>query len=378
MRHSRSCNARFGGRCSCSPTYQAQVWSAAERKPIRKTFATVEDAYAWRQENQVALRKGTMRAPSAATLREAAEQWLSAAEAGVIRTRSGDRYKPSALRGYRQALQTKILPALGHLRLTAVTSNMLQDIADRLAANELSASTIRNSLLPVRAIYRRAHQRSEVAVNPTLKLALPTVRGTRDNIARPQHAAALIAALPRNEQAIWATAFYAGLRLGELQALDWSNIDLDINLIHVERSWDRISGYIDPKSRSGRRRVPITNTLRLHLLSHRLQQGDGGRGTVFPNSHGNRPFNPSTIKLHSTTAWTNAQLEPITLHQCRHSYAAYMIAAGINTKALSTYMGHSTITITLDRYGHLLPGNEHQAATLLDNWLNEAAQSTAP
>ena len=52
-----------------------------------------------------------------------------------------------------------------------------------------------------------------------------------------------------------------------------------------------------------------------------------------------------------------------------------MIAAGINTKALSTYMGHSTITITLDRYGHLLPGNEHQAATLLDTWLKQAATS---
>jgi integrase len=46
-----------------------------------------------------------------------------------------------------------------------------------------------------------------------------------------------------------------------------------------------------------------------------------------------------------------------------------MIAAGINTKALSTYMGHASITITLDRYGHLLPGNEHEAATLLDRWL---------
>ena len=51
-----------------------------------------------------------------------------------------------------------------------------------------------------------------------------------------------------------------------------------------------------------------------------------------------------------------------------------MIAAGINTKALSTYMGHASITITLDRYGHLLPGNEHQAATLLDGWLRANAE----
>ena len=52
-----------------------------------------------------------------------------------------------------------------------------------------------------------------------------------------------------------------------------------------------------------------------------------------------------------------------------------MIAAGINSKALSSYMGHASITITLDRYGHLLPGNEHQAATLLDTWLHHQPQS---
>jgi integrase len=68
-------------------------------------------------------------------------------------------------------------------------------------------------------------------------------------------------------------------------------------------------------------------------------------------------------------------LTPIGLHECRHSYAVYMIAAGINSRALSTYIGHSSITITLDRYGHLLPGNETQAAQLLDNWL---ARNTAP
>jgi integrase len=221
----------------------------------------------------------------------------------------------------------------------------------------------------LRAIYRRALARGEVALNPTLELALPAVRGRRERIARPDEAAALIGALPRSEQALWATALYAGLRLGELQALDWIHLDLEDNLIQIERSWDRVAGFIEPKSRSGRRRVPISNTLRTHLLSHRLQQGKGGQGFVFPNGRGERPFNPSTITLHAKHAWARAGLEPITLHECRHSYAAYMIAAGINTKALSTYMGHASITITLDRYGHLLPGNEQQAASLLDSWL---------
>ena len=365
VRHSRRCESRNSRACSCTPSYQAQVWSPRDKRPIRKTFSTLAAARAWRQESQVALRQGTLRAPSQTTLQQAALDWLSAAEANVIRTRSGDPYKPSALRSYRQVLRATVLPTLGRQRLTAITTNQLQDMADRLSANGHSPSTIRNTLLPLRAIYRRAHSRGEIAINPTVKLALPAVRQRRERVARPEEAAALIAALPLNERALWATAFYAGLRLGELQALDWTHVDLDSNLIHVERSWDRNTGFIEPKSRSGKRRVPITNTLRQHLLSHRLQQGTGGRGLVFPNHKGDRPANPTTITLRARKAWNQADLSPLTLHECRHTYAAYMIAAGINTKALSTYMGHASITITLDRYGHLLPGNEHQAATLL-------------
>src|SRR4051794_20297004 len=119
VRHRRACAARGGGGCSCRPGFQAQVWSAADGKPIRRTFASVAEAKRWRAETQVALRRGTLRAPTRVTVAEVAVEWLAGAEAGVVRTRSGDRYKPSALRTYRQALDRHILPTLGRLRLSA-------------------------------------------------------------------------------------------------------------------------------------------------------------------------------------------------------------------------------------------------------------------
>ena len=67
-----------------------------------------------------------------------------------------------------------------------------------------------------------------------------------------------------------------------------------------------------------------------------------------------------------------AKLRPITLHECRHTFASLMIAAEVNAKALSTYMGHANIGITLDRYGHLMPGNEGEDADLLDSYLERA------
>lgn len=71
----------------------------------------------------------------------------------------------------------------------------------------------------------------------------------------------------------------------------------------------------------------------------------------------------------SRKAWETAGLERIGLHEARHTFATLMLAAGVNVKALSTYMGHASITITLDRYGHLMPGNEAEAAGLLDAYL---------
>jgi integrase len=72
-----------------------------------------------------------------------------------------------------------------------------------------------------------------------------------------------------------------------------------------------------------------------------------------------------------------AGLDRITLHECRHTFASLMIAAGVNAKALSTFMGHANISITLDRYGHLMPGSEAEAADLLDAYLAEQRQRRA-
>jgi integrase len=263
------------------PSYQAQVWSTRERKTIRKTFLTLTAARSWRHESQVALRKGTLRSTSHLTLEQAANAWLTAAQDGIVRTRAGEAYKPSAIRAYRQALNHRVLPTLGNKRLTAISHTILQDFADQLSANGLSPSSVRNTILPLRATFRRAERRGDVAVNPTLKLTLPVVRSERDRVAAPTEVGPLLDALPPSDRAIYATALYAGLRAGELQALQWDDIDLDTNLIHVRRTWDRQAGFVAPKSRSGNRRVPITPTLRRELQTHRLEQGKGGHGFVF-------------------------------------------------------------------------------------------------
>jgi len=367
VRHGRHCTAPEGGRCLCRPSYQAQAYSPRDRRTIRKSFRSLSEARAWRSDTHAALRKGTVRAPTRTTLEEAAAEWLGAAHAGTARTRSGDPYKPSALRSYEEALRTKVLPELGTLRLSSVDRVAVQDLVDRLTAEGLAPSTVRNSILPLRAIFRRAVARAEVVHNPTVALSLPVVRGTRDRVARPNEARDLVAALVVTDRPLWATALYAGLRRGELQALRWSDVDLEAGLIRVERSWDPKAGPISPKSRAGRRRVPLVKPLRAELAAQRLREGGGGESLVLGT--GDKPFPPGGATRRAREAWSRAGLPPIGLHECRHTYAAHMIAAGVNAKALSSYMGHSSITVTLDRYGHLMPGSEAEAAGMVEAYL---------
>lgn len=381
VRHKNGCGALSGGeRCNCTPSYRASAWSKREGKLVRKTFPTKAAAKSWRHDAMTARGRGELKAPSKRTIGEAAEAWLDAAKAGRIRNRSGDPYKPSAVRGYEKALRLRVLPRFADVKLSDLRRVDVQEFADAMLAEGLAASTIDTTLNPLRAIYRYAVARNEVGVNPTRGVELPAVRSKPKRITPPEDAAKLLAALPEPDRPIWATAFYAGLRRGELQALTWQAVDLAEGVIHVEHGWDQKEGLIELKSHAGRRKVPVAGVLREHLLDHKMRLGRS-EGFAFGAS-GTAPFKPRAISERADKAWKAANLERVTLHACRHTFASYMIAAGVNAKALSTYMGHANISITLDLYGHLMPGNEGEAAELLDVYLaaereraDEAARS---
>lgn len=238
VRHARGCPGRDDGRCRCAPRYQAQVWSPREHKRISRTFPTLAAAKSWRHDAAVALHQGTLQAGHGRTIQQAWDEWEGAAKSGLVMNRSGDPYKPSALRGYEQAMRLRVLPVLGPEKLNDIRRSDVQRLVNRMMAQGVKPSTIRNALMPLRAIYRYALTLDEVGVNPTTGIQLPAVRGRRERIASPTEAASLIAALPPADQAVWATAMYAGLRAGELQALPDELIDLERNVIRVHWSWD--------------------------------------------------------------------------------------------------------------------------------------------
>jgi integrase len=367
-RHAYGCPAKHGGRCKCDPHYQAHVWDAASAKRIRKTFKTKTGARQWRTDAQSALRQGALAESKPKTpLADVCEQWLADARAGIVRTR-GQVYKPGTLMAYEQSLRLRVYPELGSAPFYRVRLVHLQDLVDRMLARDVAPATIRACAGALGAIYARAVQRGELPASPVRGLRLPTVQNGRMRFETPQGVCRLLAAAPDRDRAVWATAFYAGLRRGELQALSWDDVDLKAGTLSVHCSWSMAHGLGATKNRDSRK-VPVLAPLREHLAAERLRKAPGIE-FCFGLEPG-RPFRPDRLQQRADEAWQAVGLERLTLHDCRHTFASLAIAAGANAKALSSYMGHSSVAITFDRYGHLMPGNEAEFARLLDAYLAE-------
>jgi integrase len=380
-------------KCPCRPRLQAAVWLPTDKKRLRKNFSTLAEAKGWLVDARAAKRAGTMRAPATMTVAAASDELLKRMRRGAIRNRSGDKYKPSAVRNYEQGFRLRLVPALGPHRLSDVGRQDLQRLVGEWQAQGLDPSTIRNTINGARVLYRHADELTggQTAGDPTIGLRLPAVRGRRDRIASPEEAQRLLDALPASDRAVWATAFFAGLQNGELRALRWEDVDLAGGVIHVQRGWDVYEAEIAPKSEAGNRRVPIIPRLRDLLLEHKIAT-DRATGLVFGRTE-TQPFSGSAVNDRAKRAWGwklkpnpdpearpkklwvkahDGALTPIGMHEARHTYASHMIAAGVSMSSIKVRMGHTSITTTVDLYGHLLPGSEAEDAGLLEAFLERA------
>jgi integrase len=373
VRHGRSCGSRDGRRCSCRPSYEAFVPAGESGRKLRRSFPTEAAAIGWRRDALREIEAGRYRPPSTRTVRDAAEELVDGIRSGAVRTRSGDAYKPSVAYGYANALELHVLPRLGARRLAEVTVRDVQALVDEMSAAGANPATIRNALLPLRVLYRRALALSEVTVSPVVGVQLPAVRGRRERFATPEEAARLIVAAPERDRALWATAFYAGLRRGELQALTWSDVDLSSGGIRVRGSFDRYArADVPTKTAAGERVVPIPAALREQLERHRTLSG--GHQRVFATATGGA-FDAGEVYRRARQAWAETSLEPITLHEARHTFASLMAAAGVPIADLSDFMGHTSINVTMKRYRHLYPDARRAAASALDAYLARADTS---
>jgi len=392
-RHARGCPAFKTDDlevCRCRPSYQAVAGPRKARQT--KTHATLAAARSWKRDMDRAFERGERTTERAPRLRDAAEAWLEAAEKGIVLARGDKRYKPSTLRGYRRCMEVELYPKLGDHRLDAITRGKLNEFVQGLQARGRAPQTVKNIVIPLRALYRHALDLEHVTSNPTTGIRVPAGSGKRLRFATPEEIPLLLSALSEKDRPLWATAIYAGLRRGELMALRWSDVDLPAGVIRVELSYDpgeKATG--ETKSTAGDRKVAICGALREQLVMHRQRAGARPKGLVFARGtlggHCRRasremPFADQAVGARAKKAWDGAGVRRLGLHDCRHTFASLMIAATaaagkFNPKTIQTMLGHASIQQTYDRYGHLFPGAEEEAARMLDDFLEAKAEDSA-
>ncbi len=372
IRHRHDCRSRDGGRCNCRPSFRASVWNPREGRKVEKTFPTKPAAKAWRHDAMVARERGELATPAKRTLREAAGAWLDGARAGMIRNRSGDEYKPAAIRGYEKDLRLRVLPRFGRVKLSELRRIDVQDFVDGMVADGLSASTIDSTLNPMRAVYRYGGcpERDN----------LQSDQGSRDP-CRPEQAEADCRRRGSKEAPRGAERGGPG-HLGDCplrRSAPWRAARAALGARRSSRRGYPRRARLGPKGRPHRPQepcwaTPCADSGCLAGLPDRPQAPHRTLRRLVFGQDETTPFDPRRLTERADVDWEDAGLTRITLHACRHTFASYMIAAGVNAKALSTYMGHANIGITLDLYGHLMPGNESEAAELLDAYLEAQRQ----
>jgi integrase len=350
-------------------TYKASVYDRRTGKKRRKSHKTLAAARAWRAEALREVERDTLPPARSRTLEEAAGAFLAGIADGSIRDRKQEEYKPGTVRVYAHELRSAILPHLGRYRLPEITKRDVRELMARLREEGRSDSAIRNALDPLRVIYRNAIEDEEVQASPCDGIRNPRRRGDKVEVVEPERAAQLIAALEERDQAVWACAFFAGLRRGEMRALRARDVDLTRRVIHVRRSWDDQAGPVAPKSEAGKRVVPIVEQLR-GFLADRLLDGELEREHLVFGRTPTEPFSPPTLYRRSKKTWEAQGLERATFRQARHTFASLLIDAGIsNVKAVQEAMGHSSATVTWDTYGHLFPQSRDEVRDRLEGYL---------
>jgi integrase len=362
--------------CDCTPSYYGKVYDRAKHRYIAtKRNATIAAAKGARQTLVTAVERGEVSRASPEPLRDARVKFITAAREGRALNKFGRAYKQSAWRDIDECLGKHVVPSLGSRRLSDIQRGDIQQLVDDLTP-KLSGSRVRSIVNAIRSLYRWAQDRQLVAYDPAATVRLPAMNATRrDRIATPSEFAVLLAALEIEDALPYALAGYAMGRRAQIQYLRWRDVDLRLGLIEWGVEHDA------RKSVSAQRVVPTVKPLLAMLTEIRsAQQEPSGESFVCPprRSAGVGLLHTGGLAVRVKKAWEAKELQPIGLHECRHTAATWLDAAGVSPKVASVLMGHAipdrqpgAAEITLARYTHVMPGAIETARAQLDRWLEE-------
>lgn len=293
---------------------------------------------------------------------EACEVWLADAREGVVRTRSGHPFKPATLRAYEQSLRLRVYPTLGTVPFYRVRRVHLQDRVDRLVATGTAPATLNTMLGALRAVYGRAVQRDEIEISPTIGVKLPAGCNGRERFATPQEATELLAAVPERDRAVRATAIDSGRRRGRAGGAEVAGRGPDGGDNQRRAGMGRARPDHDEERQAAQR----PDRHRAPQVPDRPPAPSAARRRTCPRPdlHAPVPTRPPS----GARRCCGGGRGPDPRHLARLP-PHLRLDDDRRRRERSSFLGHSSVSITFNRYGHLMPGSEAEAAALLDAYL---------
>jgi integrase len=382
-RHKPECAHRsdMRKRCTCNGSWQARMPDPVRggTHKIERTFRTKQDADDWVVSQRAGQLQGTYvdprktERPFADVLAEWRGSW------------SG-RLSPTTARRYASILDNYLTPEFGKVPVGRIDHGAVQRYIDKLAADpELAPGTVRNVYAVLRTALAKAVRMGWINANPCAAIDLPRARHEEMLFLTADEVRAVAEAIDPHYRVLIYMAAYTGLRAGELGGLQRQDVDLLRGVLHVRRALKDVNGHLElgPTKTHAQRTIALPTFLKEMLAEHLTAETSGGIGPeafVFtmkgggPLRHGlvygryfRRAVAGYTVRGTKIPGALPAEKHGLRFHDLRHTCAALSIASGAHPKLISARLGHSTIQITLDRYGHLFPSVEKALADALDS-----------
>lgn len=280
--------------------------------------------------------------------------------------------KQSTYAYYHGMLNNHILPHLGAKKLCSLTGNSLQDFVDTLSREGLGPGAVRGVFGLLNRFLKRAVEKGALLANPCMDITLPKkVKPCITALTAAEQKKLEETALLDKHGLPILLALYTGMRIGEICALKWEDIDLETGILHVKRTVQRIACqnggqktklvFGTPKSEASDRLIPLPSRLRTILSG------------LYPHSHGkyivsckNGVAEPRAVRYHYHQILKKAGIRHLHFHALRHTFATRCMELHFDVTTLSRLLGHSSVKMTLDIYTDSLLEHKIMSMHLLD------------
>lgn len=348
----------------------SKPWQARYRDPSGRErsqhFARKADAERWLATMRADVVRGQWIDPAGGRTRFAT--WAERLFAATVDLR------PSTQARDQSYYRNHVEPTFGSFPIRAIDHLTVREWIAALTASGLAPATVHKCHQVLAKIMRAAVDAGLIAASPCERQALPRIEREEMRFLVPNEIANLAASIDVRYRTLVLVASYGGLRAGELFALRRGRIDLLRARISVAETLVEVSGHHHfgpPKTRAGQRSVPLPRTV-VDQLTEQVAGLEPGE-LVFSAPEGG----PVRASLFRRRVWApaveRAGLAPLRLHDLRHTAVALWIAAGATPKDIASRAGHTSVSVVLDRYGHLLPGTEERVTDALDAMVRAAS-----